>query len=212
MRKFLILFLVAVVVLAVVADIFVKGLAEREVAAELSSALELEDEPEVEIESFPFLIAFAQGNFDAMTISSEDVEAGALRISEITLILEDVSFEPSEVIGGSTDEITIEGGSGSGVLTDQDLTRSLQSKGGEGSVTFSGGEAQMDTDAGSATATVEITDGVLGISTPDGVVSVTFRLPTLGGRVTYEGIEIEDGEAILDLGVAPGELRRPAES
>ena len=212
MRKFLILFLVAVVVLAVVADIFVKGLAEREVAAELSSALELDDEPEVEIESFPFLIAFAQGNFDAMTISSEDVEAGALRISEITLILEDVSFEPSEVIGGSTDEITIEGGSGSGVLTDQDLTRSLQSKGGEGSVTFSGGEAQMDTDAGSATATVEITDGVLGISTPDGVVSVTFRLPTLGGRVTYEGIEIEDGEAILDLGVAPGELRRPAES
>ncbi len=212
MRKFLIFFLVAVVVLAVVADIFVKGLAEREVAAELSSALELDDEPEVEIESFPFLIAFAQGNFDAMTISSEDVEAGALRISEITLILEDVSFEPSEVIGGSTDEITIEGGSGSGVLTDQDLTRSLQSKGGEGSVTFSGGEAQVDTDAGSATASVEITDGVLGISTPDGVVSVTFRLPTLGGRVTYEGIEIEDGEAILDLGVAPGELRRPAES
>ncbi len=212
MRKFLILFLIAVVVLAVVADIFVKGLAEREVAAELSSALELDDEPEVEIESFPFLIAFAQGNFDAMTISSEDVEAGALRISEITLILEDVSFEPSEVIGGSTDEITIEGGSGSGVLTDQDLTRSLQSKGGEGSVTFSGGEAQVDTDAGSATASVEITDGVLGISTPDGVVSVTFRLPTLGGRVTYEGIEIEDGEAILDLGVAPGELRRPADS
>nr|MBA3290494.1 DUF2993 domain-containing protein [Actinomycetota bacterium] len=211
MRKFLIFFLVAVVVLAVVADIFVKGLAEREVAAELSSALELDDEPEVEIESFPFLIAFAQGNFDAMTISSEDVEAGALRISEITLILEDVSFEPSEVIGGSTDEITIEGGSGSGVLTDQDLTRSLQSKGGEGSVTFSGGEAQVDTDAGSATASVEITDGVLGISTPDGGVSVTFRLPTLGGRVTYEGIEIEDGEAILDLGVAPGELRRPAE-
>jgi len=212
MRKFLILFLVAVVVLAVVADIFVKGLAEREVAAELSSALELDDEPEVEIESFPFLIAFAQGNFDAMTISSEDVEAGALRISEITLILEDVSFEPSEVIGGSTDEITIEGGSGSGVLTDQDLTRSLQSKEGEGSVTFSGDEAQVDTDAGSATASVEITDGVLGSSTPDGVVSVTFRLPTLGGRVTYEGIEIEDGEAILDLGVAPGELRRPAES
>ena len=212
MRKFLIFFLVAVVVLAVVADIFVKGLAEREVAAELSSALELDEEPEVEIESFPFLIAFAQGNFDAMTISSEDVDAGALRISEITLILEDVSFEPSEVIGGSTDEITIEGGSGSGVLTDQDLTRSLQSKGGEGSVTFSGGEAQVDTDAGLATASVEIDDGVLGISTPDGVVSVTFRLPTLGGRVTYEGIEIEDGEAILDLGVAPGELRRPAES
>ena len=212
MRKFLIFFLVAVVVLAVVADIFVKGLAEREVAAELSSALELDDEPEVEIESFPFLIAFAQGNFDAMTISSEDVEAGALRISEITLILEDVSFEPSEVIGGSTDEITIEGGSGSGVLTDQDLTRSLQSKGGEGSVTFFDGEAQVDTDAGSATASVEITDGALGISTPDGVVSVTFRLPTLGGRVTYEGIEIEDGEAILDLGVAPGELRRPTDS
>lgn len=212
MRKFLIFFLVAVVVLAVVADIFVKGLAEREVAAELSSALELDEEPEVEIESFPFLIAFAQGNFDAMTISSEDVDAGALRISEITLILEDVSFEPSEVIGGSTDEITIEGGSGSGVLTDQDLTRSLQSKGGEGSVTFSGGEAQVDTDAGSATASVEITDGVLGISTPDGVVSVTFRLPTLGGRVTYEGIEIEDGEAVLDLGVAPGELRRPTDS
>ncbi|MGI8941649.1 MAG: LmeA family phospholipid-binding protein [Actinomycetota bacterium] len=212
MRKLLIFFLVAVVVLAVVADIFVKGLAEREVAAELSSALELEDEPEVEIESFPFLIAFAQGNFDAMTISSEDVEAGALRISEITLILEDVSFEPSEVIGGSTDEITIAGGRGSGVLTEQDLTRSLQSKGGEGSLTFSGGEAQVDTDAGLATASVEIDDGVLGISTPDGVVSVTFRLPTLGGRVTYEGIEIEDGEAILDLGVAPGELRRPAES
>ncbi len=61
MRKVLIFLVVAVLVLVIGADFFVKTLAERAVATELTSELELEETPDVSIDSFPFLVAFFRG-------------------------------------------------------------------------------------------------------------------------------------------------------
>ena len=126
MRKFLIFLVVTLVVLAVVGDFVAKAAAERAVATELASTLELAETPDVDIESFPFLIAFFRGRLDTMTIESSDVEAGALRLDEVTLTLDEMEFEPGDVISGDVDRITIGGGTGEGILTERALDGAAQ--------------------------------------------------------------------------------------
>ncbi|MGH2827772.1 MAG: LmeA family phospholipid-binding protein [Actinomycetota bacterium] len=208
MRKFLVFFVVTLLVLAVVGDFVVKAAAERAVATELSSTLELAENPEVGIESFPFLVGFFQGRLDTMIIESSDVEAGALTLDEVTLTLDDLEFEPGDVIGGDVDRITIGGGTGEGILTQSDLNRALRNEGVPVTATLARGAVSLETEAGSAEGDLALDDGVLVVSGPGGI-SVDFQLPSLGGRVTFDDLAIEGGRARLTLGVAPGELRPP---
>jgi hypothetical protein len=208
MRKFLILLVVTVLVLAIVGDFVVKAAAENAVASELASTLELAERPDVEIESFPFLIAFLRGRLDTITIESSDVEAGALTLDEVTLTLDDMEFEPGDVIAGEVDRITIGGGSGEGILTERDLNRALRKKGVVVTTGLTTDGVSLETEAGSVEGNLALDDGVLVVTGPGGI-SVNFQLPTLGGRVTFDDLVIENGRANLTLGMAAGKLRRP---
>lgn len=208
MRKFLVSFVVTLLVLAVVGDFVVKAAAERAVATELASTLELAESPEVGIESFPFLVAFFRGRLDTMTIESSDVEAGALTLDEVTLTLDDLEFEPGDVIAGDVDRITIDGGTGEGILTQRDLNRALRNEGVPVTAALSRGAVSLETEAGPAEGDLAMDEGVLVVSGPGGI-SVDFQLPSLGGRVTFDNLAIEEGRARFTLGVAPGELRPP---
>ncbi|MGH2750888.1 MAG: LmeA family phospholipid-binding protein [Actinomycetota bacterium] len=208
MRKVLSFVVVAIVVLAVGADFFVKTLAERAVASELTSELELEEAPDVDIASFPFLVAFFRGRLDRMTITSSDVTAGALNLSEVVLTLEGTTFEPGEVVSGDVDRITIAGGAGEGVLEQVDLNQALQDEDVPARVRLSPGTVSLETDAGTVEGDLALDENGLTVSGRGGL-SATFQLPSLGGRVSFEELEIDDGEAILTLDVAAGELRRP---
>lgn len=208
MRKFLIFLVVTLLVLAVVGDFVVRAAAEKAVATELTSTLELAENPEVDIESFPFLVAFFRGRLDTMTIESSDVEAGALTLDEVTLTLDDVEFEPGDVISGDVDRITIGGGTGEGILTQRALNRALRDEGVPVTARLTSGGVSLETEAGSVEGDLAMDDGVLVVTGPGGI-SVDFQLPSLGGRVTFDDLAIEEGGARLTLGVAAGELRRP---
>src|SRR3989337_691129 len=124
MRKVLIFLVVAILVLAIGADFFVKTLAERAVATELSSELELEETPDVTIDSFPFLVAFFRGRLDRMTLTGNDVAAGRLNLSEAVLTLDDTTFDTGDVISGDVDQISIGGGDGESLLEEAALNQS----------------------------------------------------------------------------------------
>ncbi|MGH2779049.1 MAG: hypothetical protein ACRDJB_10435, partial [Actinomycetota bacterium] len=66
----------------------------------------------------------------------------------------------------------------------------------------------LETKAGSVGGDLAMDDGVLVVTGPGGI-SVDFQLPSLGGRVSFDDLAIEEGGARLTLGVAAGELRRP---
>ena len=208
MRKFLIIFVVILLVLAIVGDFVMEAAGEKAVASELTSTLELADSPDVEIDSFPFLIGFFRGHLDTMTIESSDVEAGPLTLDEVTLTLDDMEFEPGDVIAGEVDQITIGGGSGEGILTERDLNRALRRRGVAATTRLATDGVSLETEAGSVEGDLTVDEGVLAVTGPGGI-SVDFQLPSLGGRVTFEDLAIEEGRAKLTLGVAAGELRRP---
>ena len=66
----------------------------------------------------------------------------------------------------------------------------------------------LETEAGSVEGDLTVDEGVLAVTGPGGI-SVDFQLPSLGERVTFEDLAIEEGRAKLTLGVAAGELRTP---
>jgi LmeA-like phospholipid-binding len=208
MRKVLIFIVVAVLVLVLGADFLVKTLAERAVATELTSELELEETPDVDISSFPFLLAFFRGELDSMTIKSSDVAAGRLNLAEVTLTLEETTFDTGDVLSGDVQEITIAGGSGEGLLEEADLNQALRDEGIRARARLTPGTVTIETDVGSVEGQLGIDDNGLTVTGPGGL-SVTFQLPSLGGRVSFEDLEINEGHAILFMGVAPGRLRRP---
>lgn len=208
MRKVLIFIVVTLLVLAVVGDFVVKAAAEKAVATELTSSLELAENPGIDIESFPFLIAFFRGRLDTMTINSSNVEAGALTLDEVTLTLDDMEFEPSDVISGDVDRIRIGGGSGEGILTQRELNRALRKEGVPVTARLTTSGVSLETETGSVDGDLAMDGGVLAVTGPGGI-SVDIPLPTLGGRVTFEDLVIEEGRANLTLGVTAGELRRP---
>ena len=208
MRKVLMFLVVAILVLAIGADFFVKTLAERAVASELTTELELEETPDVSIDSFPFLVAFFRGRLDSMTITSNDVAAGRLNLSEVVLTLDDTTFDTGDVISGDVDQISISGGDGEAVLEEAGLNQALRDEGVRASARLSPGTVAIETDAGSVEGELDIGENGLRVTGPGGI-SVTFQLPSLGGRVTFDDLEIIEGQATLFMDVAPGPLRRP---
>ena len=208
MRKVLIFIVVALLVLAIGADFFVKTLAERAVATELTSELELEETPDVSIDSFPFLLAFFRGRLDRMTITGNDVAAGRLNLSEVVLTLDDTTFDTGDVISGDVDQISIAGGAGESLLEEADLNQALRDEGIRARARLSPGAVTLETDVGSVEGQVDVGENGLTVTGPR-EISATFQLPSLGGRVTFDDLEINDGAATLFMEVAPGLLRRP---
>ena len=208
MRKALIFIVVALLVLAIGADFFVKTLAERAVATELTSELELEETPDVSIDSFPFLLAFFRGRLDRMTITGNDVAAGRLNLSEVVLTLDDTTFDTGDVISGDVDQISIGGGIGESLLEEADLNQALRDEGIRARARLSPGAVALETDVGSVEGRVDVRENGLTVTGPGGI-SATFQLPSLGGRVTFDDLEMIDGAATLFMDVAPGLLRRP---
>jgi hypothetical protein len=208
MKKVLVFLVVAVLILAIGADFFVKTLAERAVATELTSELELEETPDVSIDSFPFLLAFFRGELNSMTITGDDVAAGRLNLAEVVLTLDDTTFDTGDVISGDVDQITIGGGDGESLLEEADLNQALRDEGIQARARLSSGTVALETDAGSVEGQLDVDENGLTVTGPGGI-SVTFQLPSLGGRVSFEDLEITEGEARLFMDVAPGPLRRP---
>lgn len=208
MRKVLTFLVVAILVLSIGADFLVKSLAERAVAAELTTELELEETPDVSIDSFPFLVAFFRGRLESMTITSNGVATGRLNLSEVVLTLDDTAFDTGDVISGDVDQISISGGDGEAVLEEADLNQALRDEGVRASARLSPGTVAIETDAGSVEGELDIGENGLTVTGPGGI-SVTFQLPSLGGRVSFDDLEIIEGEATLFMDVTPGPLRRP---
>ena len=208
MRKVLVFLVVAVLLLAIGADFLAKSLAERAVANELTSELELEETPDVSIDSFPFLVAFSRGRLHSMTITSNDVAAGRLNLAEVVLTLNDTTFDTGDVISGDVDQISISGGEGEAALAEADLNEALMDEDVQTRARLSPGTATIETDAGSVEGQLDIDEDGLTVAGPGGI-SILLRLPSLGGRVTFDDLEIKDGEATLFMDVAPGPLRRP---
>ena len=198
--------LIVLLALAVASDFGLKLLAQRAVSAEMASALELDARPDVSISAWPFVARFAAGELDRVDVHAPEVETRGLELESVDLAIDDLTFEPGEIISGNMDGMRTSGGRGTATFTARALTRALRDIGAPLRVVFDGGEVTVRSDAGEATGDV-ILDVDRLIVSAGGDLSTAADLPSLGGRVTYESLRIGTGRATLELALEGGRLQ-----
>lgn len=193
--------LLVLVVLAVVGDIVARALAEGRLADTLQRELDLEREPSVGIDAFPFAVALVEGNIDTITIKTNGVVRDGLRLDSTVLTFKDVEFSLGQLLSGNRRRVTIGSGRGTARLSDDELTAALEDSGTPAQVEFRDGAVFVSSDGveGEVEGELAIDDGTLTIlpaSPPNGV-----ELPELGGGVTYEDVELRGSTAVLTLAI-----------
>ena len=204
MRKLIVL--AVVIGLLVVGDFWLKGIAERRIAAELESSFDPSGETSVQLEGFPFVVRLLTGTIPAVQVRSTSLERGRLTFSDVRMTLQDVQFSLSEVMNGDVGSISIRDGRGRGALRASAVTKLFDALDASVSVELRSGELH---------ARVGPVEGVahLGIDGNQLVLSLdpierTFRvdLPKLGGGVQYRSVRIDGSNVLVEFSLQHARL------
>jgi hypothetical protein len=200
MRK-LVIALIVLALLAGAADVFARRAAEDRIADRLQKTFELSSEPGVGVGGFPFLLNVVRGEIPSIEMSGDRVRSEDVTLQDVDVQIDDVTFSLSDVIDGSG-QIRAAGGDGSAAVTEANLNAALETAGAPFTLSIgSGGITATSADGGaSAEGEVALEGGALTVGAA-GLGSVTLDLPSLGGRVSYEELDLEEGRAALGFTV-----------
>ena len=216
-RRVVIGVVVALLVLLALDRLAVLG-AQRALARELQSAEMLSSRPEVHLRGFPFLTQVLAGRYGEVDLRARDVVRDGVHVSDVDVRLKGVQVSPSDALAGRVREVPVRSGTGSALLSYDDLNGLVRAYGGSlgSAVTLSSAGAGRLRAQGplglSLTAAVEVVDGRL-LVTPDaqelaalppsisGLVAGTLQTPLavpalpFGARLT--GGALDEGGAQL---------------
>ena len=190
--------------LAVAADFALRTAAQGQMASRLQDAIDLGNEPEIEIGGWPFVLNLLRGRFPSVSITGNDLESRGVTLSEVRLDLVRVRFS---VAGLSSGRGALRAARGRGManLLEADLNRALQQKNIDVAVAMDGNRLVMRSQR--VGAEVEVKPSVRGRTLSLGslpvVGAISVELPDVAGGLAYRSVEVTDGE--LRLGFA---LRR----
>jgi LmeA-like phospholipid-binding len=118
--------LIAVAILAVllvVADRVAVAVADRAVAKQVRSSLELQDDPSVHISGFPFLTQALRGRYRDVHVKIPSVDSGPLRNVNVDARLLDVRAPLSDMVGGRLKQVPVSRITGTVAVGYDDLAR-----------------------------------------------------------------------------------------
>lgn len=203
-------FVVSVVVLlglAATADLVARGIAERRIAERAASSLDLDDEPDVTIGGWPFVLAVLNGTIPEIEVESAHVTRRDVSLDKVSLRLLDVEFDVAS-LGADGGRVKIGGGEGEATMTDDSLTSLLQSEGAPVEVRFEGSRVLVRAEGvpGEARGDVSLDGGDLVVSGEGLPATYSVSLPRLGRRIDYSSLTIVGGRARLILDIEAGAL------
>jgi len=210
--KALLISLLLLVVLALAGDAFARSYAERRAAGQVQSSLELDDEPAVELEGWPFLLKALGGSFPSVSVEAPSLRARGVRLEDVDVTLEDVRFELKDLLAGSADGVRAESGRGSAALTSDALGTVAVRQGFEGDVALENGrvlvsvpqlpgeeaQGELALDGNHLTVVAE------GLPQP-----IEIELPGIIRGLTYESVTIEGDRAVLAFTLTDAFLAPP---
>jgi hypothetical protein len=202
-------------------DLVIGSLAEARLAERAQTRLGLTERPDVDLQGFPFLFHVLRRRFPEVSVEARDVRVRGLVIERFVLRLSDVRFDSTTTIAGGGGTLSANGAEGSVEVTQArlgaylerhdvplrvELLRSSRARvSGTAAVLRAKGEA-------SAEGELAVTDGSLEFR-PDyvrvaegflggyAVEAMSFRvdLPEVVRGMSYDGITVEEGRAILSF-------------
>lgn len=194
MRKLLIALLV-LGLLGLAADVFARRTAEDQVAGRLQRTFDLESEPSVSLGGWPFLLGLARGEISKIVMTGETVRSEDVTLDDVEVEMRDVRFSPSDVVDGSG-RVRASGGQGSAAITQNSLNQALQNAGAPFTLTLSAGGVAASTEGAEARGDVSLDGNALSVG-GRGLPMVALDLPSMGGRISYDSVDVKDGRAIV---------------
>jgi LmeA-like phospholipid-binding len=200
MKRWLLIGLGVLVALLVIVDVGARFAAEAATAKALTSSLDLSSQPKVTIQGVPFLAHVASGSFPSVTLDGQEVDSGELTLKSVHAVLHDVHVPIMSLAQGHRVDVTAESGTGTAVITANEITRVLQNKGLGVTVEFKGGQVQLQVPGIPAfvNATVGVESGQLVLrSTVLSQVIPGVSLPRVIPGARYTTVRLVGDEALL---------------
>jgi hypothetical protein len=193
----------AVIVILVAADFGLRALAQHWVSGQLEASFELDRRPSVSLGGFPFLPRLVTGKFPSVTVESTgEVRSGRFPVSAVDLTLRDVRFPPDQLLFGNKATIRAESGTGTVILTEQEINRAfpatvpinIRLADGRVHIRASGQDQEVE-------SRLRVIDNRLVLMPVQGSLPVEVRvgLPVFAPGLTYTGVSIEGSRALLSF-------------
>lgn len=210
MRKLLFV-LIVVGGLLVAADFVARSLVAEKLAARTKANLGLEQEPDVDLEGFPFVTQVVAGELDGVNLALEDISEQDVTLSELTLDLHEVRFSLEDLMDQGGGRVRVSASDGRAELDQADLSRALEQAGAPFEVTIDQGRLLATSDATAQQVEVEprIEGSQLILTVPE-LGQTAIQLPTPVRGITYESVEVLPGRLELRFSTGPAVLRAPA--
>jgi hypothetical protein len=192
--------------LAVVADFIVRQVAEDKLAARVGSALELNEEPELELSGWPFVLRALDGTFPEVEVTADTLRSRGVELEDVKVSLTDVRFDLGDVISGSDRSVRTAGGRGSAALTAEALDEAARREGADVRFGFAAGGVIVTSDTfGQAAGTPTVSGQTLTIEAEGFPQPFSITLPSIGGA-TYDSVGVEGGRLVVKVSLPPGRL------
>ena len=200
MRRLLITIAVLAALL-IAADIGARILAQRVVARQVQSSLNLTERPSVSLGGFPFLIHFAEGRFPSASAHANGFRAEGFSFESLQLSLQGLRFEPGKSLSGGKQDVTVTSGEGTAALTGSQATAALRARGIDATVRFVGGKVLVRLAGLSreVAATLSVSGRSLVIRSADPALAGSFSitLPEIVNGLHFTGVAIEGSTAVI---------------
>jgi hypothetical protein len=192
----LLLFLLAV--LAAAADFAMRFIAEGRIARSIRMAVDLDEDPDVELRGFPFVFRVLEGRFERVDVDAALVEVEGLALEEVHLDFRSVRFPKWDLVSGGTGDVSADGGTAVVEVTDEAFSRFLADQGVGTEVVFTPGSVA----AGGGSGSLEIDGGVLAFRPQGGGSGFEVSLPQLMPGLTYRRVTVDSGFAVIRASLA----------
>jgi hypothetical protein len=202
----LLLFLV-VIGLLIAGDLWLKATAEKRVATELQSSFDADGEAQVEFSGFPFMLRLLSGTIPSTRVRSTSLERGGLRLRDVRLTLQDVSFSWSKVLSGEIGSVEVRDGHGRASIPVPDLAKGFRSDGDLEVIVRDGRLiARLGSREAAARLTLDGTDLVLRV--PGLGRSFSAPLPRFVEGLQYRSVRIDQQDVVVEFSLSDANFRQ----
>lgn len=206
MARRLLIFLAVVGLLFVAADFIMRQVAEDRLAGRVGAALELEEDPRLELGGWPFVLHALDGNFPEVEVTADTLSARGIVLEDVRVSLRNVRFELGDIISGTDRTVRTGGGRGTAALSASALDAAVRGQGGDATFSFVDGQVVVNSETlGQAAGTPAIEGRTLTISAEDYPEPFSIRLPSIAGA-TYGSPEVVGGRLVVEMTLASGPL------
>jgi hypothetical protein len=205
MRRLVLIAVLLLVAVLVVADFALRSAAENRISAAAFNTLELDSRPEVDIGGFPFTFRLLRGEIPSVTLAADRVSREDVVLRDVEVSFRDVRFSLGELIAREDRSIRLGPGRGVATITSGDATSAAQANGAPVVLRFSPGAVTVrSVDLGvQASARLQVNGSDMTIEPEGELPAVTVPLPEIAPGVRYRSVEVESGQAVLQVRLEP---------